>query len=283
MARRLFVLLGVVAVLLAGSAAPATAAERERDQEATQLALGDSVAFGFNPLLPFASAANFVGYPEIVARRLELDDVNASCPGEATGGFISATGTDNGCRPYRARFPLHVNYTTTQLAFAISFLQAHHRVRLVTIDIGANDFFVLQRQCQGDATCIGSGLPALLATVQANLELIFGQIRNLAHYHGTLVALTYYALAYDPATTSIGPLNQAIVNATLESHAIVADGFGAFRPDALAAGGSSCAAGLLVVLSPGRCDVHPSPKGRDLLARAVVRAVEGPDSDSNSD
>jgi hypothetical protein len=37
--------------------------------------------------------------------------------------------------------------------------------------------------------------------------------------------------------------------------------------------GVSCAAGLLIVLSPGVCDVHPTPKGRDLLAKAVVNAI----------
>ena len=54
----------------------------------------------------------------------------------------------------------------------------------------------------------------------------------------------------------------------------MASGFDAFQPAAVAAGGSSCAAGLLIVLSPGVCDVHPSPAGRDLLARAVVEAVD---------
>ena len=47
---------------------------------------------------------------------------NASCPGEATGGFISPTGLDNVCRPYRTTFPLHVAYTGTQLAFAVVLL-----------------------------------------------------------------------------------------------------------------------------------------------------------------
>ena len=62
--------------------------ERETDGGAA-LALGDSVAFGYNPLLDFRVASNFVGYPEVVSRRLDLRDVNASCPGEATGGFLN--------------------------------------------------------------------------------------------------------------------------------------------------------------------------------------------------
>src|SRR5436189_194890 len=70
------------------------------------LALGDSVSFGFNPLLNPTNAANFTGYPEIVAQRLNIEDVNPACSGEATGSFISLTGLDNVCRPYRSAFPL---------------------------------------------------------------------------------------------------------------------------------------------------------------------------------
>src|SRR5207237_3756173 len=91
---------------------------------------------------------------------------------------------------------------------------------------------------------------------------------------GRLVTLSYYSLAYDPASAaSVQQLNQPIIAATEAFGGIVASGFDAFRPAALAAGGSSCAAGLLIVLSPGVCDVHPSPAGRDLLATAVTTAV----------
>jgi lysophospholipase L1-like esterase len=276
----------LLALALAGTlalSATLPAAAEERDHRATELALGDSVAFGFNPLLVRAGLAgnpdNFVGYPEIAAGILDLQDVNASCPGEATGGFISPTGTDNGCRGYRRLFPLHVSYQGTQLAFALSFLRQHHQVRLVTMDIGANDIFVLQHLCtnsQGilDPVCFNNGVPQVLATIHANLEFIFGQIRNVAHYHGRLVTLSYYGLAYDPTSAAATrALNAPIIAATKEFRGVVADGFGAFQPFALAAGGSSCAAGLLIVLPTGGCDVHPSPKGRDLLAQAVVQAA----------
>lgn len=282
MAKRLVLTLASLAVLLTGSVVPAAAEDRNDDREATQLALGDSVAFGFSPLIVAAgqagNPANFVGYPEIAARILDLEDVNASCPGEATGGFISSLGTDNGCRRYRAAFPLHVDYRGTQLSFALNFLETHRHVRLVTMDIGANDVFVLQRQCAGDPTCISNGLPAVLATIQANLEFIFGQIRSVAHYRGRLVTLSYYSLAYDQASAAATQtLNAPIVAATRKFGGRIADGFGAFRPLAVAAGNSSCAAGLLIQLSPGKCDVHPSPLGRDLLALAVVQASFGRD------
>src|SRR5215831_16549488 len=53
------------------------------------LALGDSVVFGFisGDGFAYTNANNFVGYPDYAGRDLGLNPVNASCPGEATGGF----------------------------------------------------------------------------------------------------------------------------------------------------------------------------------------------------
>ena len=93
-------------------------------QDGGYLALGDSVPFGFSHLLDPHNSANFVGYPEIVGGRLGIGDVNATCPGEATGGFLSLTGTDNLCRPYRVAFPLHVSYSGTQMDFAAQVPEA---------------------------------------------------------------------------------------------------------------------------------------------------------------
>jgi hypothetical protein len=41
-------------------------------------------------------------------------------------------------------------------------------------------------------------------------------------------------------------------------------------------GGNSCAAGLLIVTnaSPLTCDIHPSPRGRDALAGAIIQALD---------
>ena len=91
----------------------------------------------------------------------------------------------------------------------------------------------------------------VLAGIEANLGFIYGQIRNVAHYQNALVTLTYYSLSYDPATAaSTESVNAPIIAATLAFGGKVASGFDAFRGPALAAGGSSCAAGLLIVLSP---------------------------------
>jgi lysophospholipase L1-like esterase len=263
---------------------PAAAEEREqREGESTYLALGDSVAFGTNPLLDRGNAANFVGYPEVLAKQLELNLTNAACPGEASGGFISLTGTDNVCRPYRGAFPLHVSYTTSQLDFAVSYLGSHRHTRLVTLNIGANDLFVLQRQCNSDTTCVLNGLPAMLQTLSANLGTIYGGIRGDAHYRHQLVGLTYYSTDYRNQTSVsvLQAINNTVAQATVKARGKVADGFGKFKAAAQAAGGDACAAGLLIETStkPLTCDIHPSPKGQALLAEAIADALRQSEDD----
>jgi lysophospholipase L1-like esterase len=256
-------------------------------QDGGYLAIGDSVPFGFSPLLDARDADNFVGYPEIVAQRLGIEDVNATCPGEATGGFLSLTGTDNVCRPYRASFPLHVAYKTTQMAFALKYLRQHDDTKLVTLTLGANDLFRFQKDCAAGPT-VGTcplGVGGVLATMQSNLNTILSGIRH-AGYKGTIVALTYYALDYNDTSGALllaGPM----IAAAAANHALVASGLEAWRATATAApfNGSSCAAGLLIATPPGQttvCDVHPTPKGRDLLAGAVLQTIAGSCSAHNA-
>src|SRR3977135_1574182 len=151
------------AVMFVLAAAPASASDQRGDDRQdgdahVYLALGDSVAFGYSPLLVAAGLAGnpnvFVGYPEIAASSLEMRGVNASCPGDTPVGFVSRTnGADYRCLGYRHNFPLHVGYTTSQLDFVIAYLRSHHKVRLITIDIGANDVF--KAACTTNA-CIGA-------------------------------------------------------------------------------------------------------------------------------
>jgi hypothetical protein len=120
---------------LAGPALGTALADSSRPQE--YLALGNSVAFGFNPLLDPSNADNFIGYPTPVATTLKETLTNASCPGETSSHFISLTGIDHGCGAYRQNFHLHVFYSTSQLDFADAFLKSHPKTLVVSIDIGA--------------------------------------------------------------------------------------------------------------------------------------------------
>src|SRR5438067_5789035 len=192
---RVFAVLSALTLWLV-AAIPTSAASEGH----SYLALGDSVSFGFNPLLNPTNAANFTGYPEIVAQRLNIEDVNPACSGEATGSFISLTGLDNVCRPYRASFPLHVNYTGTQLAFAVNYLNHNPRTRLVTLMLDANDFFRLSSGKAGNpwppSTCFVPDLVTYFHTFAVqNLNTILIAIHG-AGYSTLLVILIYYGLYY---------------------------------------------------------------------------------------
>lgn len=279
--KRLLIVLSAVALALLTSV-PAFADEGEGTHD--YLALGDSVAFGYrppddSPTPNYFNASSFVGYPELVAKALQMRDTNASCSGEATGGFIDTSSSDdNGCLTgYRLNFPLHVNYKLpeSQLQFAVNFLMNHRSsTKLVTIDLGANDLFHLENLCKFDPTCITAGLPGVLATNQANLSTIFAALRATG-YHNKIVALTYYSLTYDAAgMAGTEALNKPMLNAAALYHVRIASGFDAFAPLSLAtASKSTCEAGLTIRVPSGRCDVHPTALGHSLLAAAIIQTA----------
>ena len=290
MKRGFRVLVLSVAVALALVAVPASADDH---QQSTYLALGDSYAFAFNPIV-FASGgasnpANFPGYTDAVAAALGLKLTNAACPGETSGSLISTANPDNGCQSYRAHFPLHASYTGAQLAFAVNYLRSHHHTDLVTLQIGGNDFLLLQSACNGDATCILSGLPGVEAQMRANLKTIYSAIRNRAHYHGTIVTVPYFAFNYNDATNVFftTELDKTVSTVAVRYHARVADAFGAF----FTASANSpflahvpCFAGLQVVLTPGPppgCDIHPSAAGHAVYAKAILAVLSDDNNDNN--
>src|SRR5664280_2567755 len=98
---KLLAVFAAAAAVSATTAIPASASppDDRADSAGSYLALGDSVAFGYNPLLdPRSGPAQYVGYPDLVARALHLRETNAACPGEATGGFTNRrSDNDNGC------------------------------------------------------------------------------------------------------------------------------------------------------------------------------------------
>ena len=276
----------VAAVSLIPALPAAAAPLNEVGGHGTYLALGDSVAFGYVPpeAVPapnYFDPSSFVGYPEDVAQALHIPVANASCPGETTASFYIPGAQSNGCENspgssvgYRTEFPLHVQYAGTQMLYALQYLATHRHTRLVTINIGANDAFLCQ-ETTPDKCASPAELQATLKKIQVNLAIIYALIRDVAHYHGPLVALTYYSLSYSDPTQVAGTeaLNSAIAPVTEKFGGKVADGFAAFEGPSLAAGGSPCAAGLLIKLPDGTCNIHPSPEGHQLLAQAIEDVI----------
>ncbi|MBU6257296.1 MAG: hypothetical protein KGL18_03035 [Burkholderiales bacterium] len=267
--------------LAGGLVAAAAAKPPAMEQDGGLLALGDSIVYGFidGDGYAYGNPGNFIGYPEFLERQIGLRATNASCPGETAAGFVSWTGADNGCRPFRASFPLHVPYgaTQTQLDWATTYLSTHKNTRLVTIGLGANDGFLLQAACQGDTTCIMNGLPATLASIYANMNTILANLKATG-FKGILMVVNYYSLDYsDPVQTGFSmALNSTLAAVAAANGAVVADVFSAFQQVAVAAGGKTCMTGLLNGANPQNaappfaCDVHPSLSGQRLLAKVVA-------------
>ncbi len=145
---------------------------------ASYLAIGDSIAFGYNinhrSWLPDGTskelpdqAANAIGYPEALVSMLERDAgrrvtlANTACPGEASGSLVTGRHVDdNNCFENRHLYALHSEYNhadydmrdgtaankenfgsgISQLNHALDVLRDDPRqVKLVTITAGAND------------------------------------------------------------------------------------------------------------------------------------------------
>ena len=250
------------------------------------LALGDSIAFGDDGYVSWTDptrkdATNFVGYPFQVAQTLYGSSAKVydlACPGETTGSFSDATAKDNGCREYRFtdQDQLHESYSGTQQEAALAFLAAHPETKLVSITLGGNDLLLAEYACNAASnfyTCVIESIPGVLATAAKNVGAIVDTIRG-AGYRGDIVYLTQYATNYTDATqlAAIPAFNTAVGAAVIAHGGKVVSGFDTFAAASVFYGGDPCKAGLLIPNPDGTatCDKHPSTKGRNLLADAVV-------------
>jgi len=252
------------------------------------------VTFGYEessvvPPPNYNDASSLIGYPAMLGSELHLNVANAACPGETSASLIDATAISNGCentlgRPigYRTAAspcgqlgcPLHVDYTGSQLAFAVSYLRSHPRTRLVSLMIGANDAFVCQETTADH--CTGpSELQGVFTSIGNNVTTTLSAIRNIAHYQGQIVIVNYYSLDYASATDNAqsAALNTAIDTAAKPFGVEIADGFAELQAASVHSAGNPCTAGLLTQLSGGGCGIHPSFAGQALLAQAVEEAI----------
>jgi lysophospholipase L1-like esterase len=252
------------------------------------LALGDSLPFGYNPLVQPPDLSHYFGYPSIISAISQKNLTNASCPFETTGTFLSGgTTTDGvfGCPVWRATSgltkPLYVSYSGSQLEYATSFLQSHPNTRIVTIQLGGNDLGDLQLFCKGDPTCELPRLPDTLAQVATNLGMTVARIRG-AGYSGPIVLVNYYAFNYTNLlqTAGFSALAATIAAVAAASPDVkVADAFKAFALVSAPFNGDTCAAGLRIKLNSfnpqtgDTCDVHPTLAGHAVLAGAVFTAL----------
>lgn len=239
------------------------------------LALGDSIAYGFQTdkaLAGLGPEAFNTGYVDGFAadlRRLrpEVTVVNYSCPGESTTSFrVSCVWKDTGHR-------LHDDYAGAQLDAAIAFLRGHPgRVGPITLSLNGNDINAFVQGCGFDPQCIQRGAPTAIAQYAARLRSILGALRAAAPNAEIIVVG-----AYDPNVGAFGfadPLF-ASVNAAQSTEAAAvrarfANPFPVFNPQGDEAAETAAICALTLICSRG--DGHPSDAGYRALADVVWQA-----------
>jgi lysophospholipase L1-like esterase len=263
--------------LLAAFAASASSGPVYQAPQAYYLALGDSIAYGFQPdkaqkgLPP--SRFN-TGYVDVFAARLrglapDLRVVNYACPGETTKTFAAG-----GCSGRGDVKGLHNAYKGSQLAAALAFLRAHRgQVGPITITLWGNDLFSdFAPACKGDLACIKSHARAGLAAFASRLTSIVGRLRAAAPSAEIILTGAWnvdveHLVQSDPLFRSI---DATIARVAASARARVARIYPVFSPVGQPAKAKTRICALTFICSKG--DVHPTDAGYRAMASAFWSA-----------
>ena len=249
-----------------------------QSQAPAYLALGDSYPYGSDGTGFLPLNDNFwIGYPVYLAETIDRPLVNPACPGETAISFLTGDPADAGpnCQPAKDADLLHVNYTGSQMDFAEEYLSTHSRVVLVTLQIAGNDFQDFAGQCRGNLACIWAGLPAFEAEMADAIGTILSRIRG-AGYLGQIIYVEYPTTNYStPMVDVFEHFFQALLPVMTANDADVAPVFARFQALAEPYGGNSCTAGLLITRADGKCNIHPTQYGRQVIAAIIAEMVTG--------
>ena len=273
------ILAGMLAVaLLIALAASAASGPVYQAPRAYYLALGDSIAYGFQPGKQRAglppSGFN-TGYVDVFAARLravapKLRIVNYACPGESTKTFI-----EGGCSGRGDVKGLHNAFKGAQLDAALAFLRAHRgQVGPITLTLWGNDVFEFSPACKGDLLCTRSHAKAGLARFASRLDSIVGMLRAAAPKAEIILSGAWnfdveHLAQTDPLFRSI---DATIVRVAAARKARVAKMYPVFSPSPVGnparARARICA--LTFICSKG--DPHPTDAGYRAMAAAFLAA-----------
>jgi lysophospholipase L1-like esterase len=269
-------LVGVLAL-----AAPQAGVPSLRWGPSYYLALGDSLAAGYQPDPAISRAEGYVGRVSAALPRLTLR--NLGCDGATTSSLLSG----GGCT---------YDGAASQLAAAEQFLRQHRRhVGLITIDIGGND----TNRCAAGGTIDQACALAAVGTVATNLGQIVRRLRAAAP-GVRIVGMTYYnpyhsAWLRGAAGEAVARqslmlttlLNQVLTGVYTAADVRVADVAGAFATSDLTttadlpgvdtvplAVARICTWTWMCV--PGRApDIHPTSTGYQVIADAYLAQLGG--------
>jgi lysophospholipase L1-like esterase len=263
-----------VAVLtfVAGAIPAAAAPGQYQAPRKYYLALGDSLAYGYERAKDIAGATEKTfdtGYVDDFAAaihtlRPDVGVTNFGCPGETTSSYLT------GCAWHAlAGRPLHSDYNTSQEEAALAFLHSHPgQVSPITIDLGANDALNLIGSCGFVSSCIAQGLPGVLQTIGANLSLTLAHLRAAAP-RSEIIVMQYYNPLYVLAPDTdvlVGQLNIVIAGAAAPYGARLANAFPVINgnPLFLSEGLAVCGLTGMCVPAPGG-DIHANDLGYALI------------------
>jgi lysophospholipase L1-like esterase len=229
------------------------------------LALGDSLAFGYQPDFDF-----FQGYVDDFFTNLKKHGVkhlvNLGCFAENSSTFINGK-----CPVWYLRKQL---YHGSQLETALNFLQSHRgQVSPVTLDIGAND---LQRDVKTSNCTISPNFDTDLAKLDSDLTgIILPQLKKALTVNGKLTGDIVLMNYYDPYQ-NICPKQVSYIQTFNEHLAQDVKGFGVISDVFNAFGGSKTP-------NPNICsytwmcsifhEIHSTNKGYRAIASAFEKST----------
>jgi lysophospholipase L1-like esterase len=159
----------VCALAVLGTGATAGRGPVYQPPQSYYLALGDSMAYGFQPTKakPGARPSDFdTGYVDIFAARLRklaprIEVVNYGCPGESTLSF------GRSCPAVAEGIKLHDPYRGSQLEAAVSFLRSHPgRVSPITVTLWGAELVPLSAKGKRARSAIASFRPRFTSTLE---------------------------------------------------------------------------------------------------------------------
>ena len=248
--------------------ASVTSPSKIHPPQKSYLALGDSLAFGFqfeifNQHFPNVPPTLFEhGYVDDFRQMLrpirpDIETINYGCPGETTDSFMRG-----GCLYTAQGFALHDSYTGSQLDAALTFLRANQdQVSPITFNLGTNDLNALSDLCGDDESCYKREGPIVIDQIAEHLDEILGALRAVAP---TSEILTFTSYSIDPNFLQLIVAFNAVVEKTAAAHHVrVAAVFAAFKPKSIC--------DLTLVCTPIK-DSHLSDAGYQVIAEQLWQA-----------
>ena len=229
------------------------------------LALGDSLAFGYQPDFDF-----FQGYVDDYFTSLKKHGVkqlvNLGCFAETSSTFINGK-----CPVWYLRKQLHPG---SQLEAALNFLHSHSgQVSPITLDIGAND---LQRDVKTSNCTISSNFDTDLTRLDKDLTgIILPQLKKAMTVNGKLTGDIVLMNYYDPYQ-NICPKQVSYIQKFNEHLAEDVKGFGVIS-DVFSAFGGSKTPNPNICSCTWMCslfhDIHATSKGYSVMASAFEKST----------